>query len=361
VIDFDPSEEQQLIVDTVRQFAQNEVRTHARECDEAGKLAIETLEEAHALGLCANSLDERFGGGGARSAVTGALIAEELAWGDLALALAILSPSLEALPISDFASDAQKQRWLPAFTGERFRPGALAVAEPHYGADPLKPATRARRDGSDWVLDGTKCLVPWLDGGDAVLVAAMADAGPRLFHVSRNTPGLSAERERNMGIQALPTVTLALAGVRVPEADALSAAPDALARVLCHGRVAQGAMAIGVARAAYETAREYAKERQTFGAPIATRQAIAFKLADMAIEIDAARLLVWEAAWALDAGGDAQKAVTLAYRQAQRVALEVSDGAVQVFGGHGYTREYLPEMHLRNARGFTCFEAMALV
>jgi alkylation response protein AidB-like acyl-CoA dehydrogenase len=179
--------------------------------------------------------------------------------------------------------------------------------------------------------------------------------------VSRSAAGLTATRERNMGIQALPTATLALAGVRVPEADALAPAQGALARVLCHGRVAQAAMAIGVARAAYETARDYAKERQTFGAPIATRQAIAFKLADMAIEIDAARLLVWEAAWSLDSGHDAQKAVTLAYRQAQKVALEVSDGAVQVFGGHGYTREYLPEMHLRNARGFSCFEALALV
>jgi alkylation response protein AidB-like acyl-CoA dehydrogenase len=361
VIDFDPSEEQQLIVDTVRQFAQNEVRARARECDEAGKLPLELLEEAHALGLCANALDERFGGGGARSALTGALIAEELAWGDLALALAILSPSLEALPISDFGSDAQKQRWLPAFTGGRFRPGALAVTEPHYGADALEPTTRARRDGADFVLDGKKCLVPWVDGGDQLLVSATADGGPRLFRVSRSAAGLTATRERNMGIQARPTAALTLAGVRVPEADALAPAPDALARVLCQGRVAQGAMAIGVARAAYETARDYAKERQTFGAPMATRQAIAFKLADMAIEIDAARLLVWEAAWSLDSGKDAQKAVTLAYRQAQRVALEVSDGAVQVFGGHGYTREYLPEMHLRNARGFTSFEAMALV
>ena len=120
-------------------------------------------------------------------------------------------------------------------------------------------------------------------------------------------------------------------------------------------------MAIGVARAAYEIARDYAKEREAFGAPIATKQAIAFKLADMAIEIDAARLLVWEAAWCLDAGRDAAREVMLAHRQAQRVALEVCDGAVQVLGGHGYTREYLPELCLRNARGFACFEALSLV
>jgi alkylation response protein AidB-like acyl-CoA dehydrogenase len=116
-----------------------------------------------------------------------------------------------------------------------------------------------------------------------------------------------------------------------------------------------------VARAAYELARDYAKERQTFGAPIATRQSIAFKLADMAIEIDGARLLTWEAAWRLDRGEDALREATLAYDQVRRVALEVADGAVQVFGGHGYTREYLPELHLRNARGFASFEALALV
>ncbi len=116
-----------------------------------------------------------------------------------------------------------------------------------------------------------------------------------------------------------------------------------------------------MARASFEIARDYAKEREAFGSPIATKQAIAFKLADMAIEIDATRLLVWEAAWRMDEGDDAMREATLAYQQAQRVCLDVADGAVQVLGGHGYTREYLPEMHLRNARGFACFEALTLV
>jgi len=361
VIDFEPSEEQQLIVETVRTFARNEVRPRARECDEAAKLPAEVLAEAHALGLVASGLDERFGGGGARSAVTGVLVAEELGWGDLAIALAILSPSVEAFALADAGSDAQRARWLPALAGARFRPGALALCEPHYGADPLKPKTRARRDGADFVLEGSKCLVPWLDGGEQVLVSASADDGPRLFMVSRQAKGLVATRERYMGIQALPTVALALDGVRVSAGDALPPLPQGLAPLVGRGRVAQGALAIGVARTAYEIARDYAKERQAFGAPIATKQAIAFKLADMAIEIDAARLLVWEAAWRLDQGQGAAREIALAHRQSQRVALEVCDGAVQVLGGHGYTREYLPELCLRNARGFACFEALALV
>jgi len=155
---------------------------------------------------------------------------------------------------------------------------------------------------------------------------------------------------------------LRLEGVRVPaDAQLGGDAGCDLRALIARGRAALAATAVGVARAAYETARDYAKERETFGAPIATRQAIAFKLADMAIEIDGTRLLAWEAAWRLDRGEDATREATLALQQARRVALDVADGAVQVLGGHGYTREYLPEMHLRNARGYASFEALALV
>jgi alkylation response protein AidB-like acyl-CoA dehydrogenase len=165
-----------------------------------------------------------------------------------------------------------------------------------------------------------------------------------------------------MGLLALPTVELHLEGVRLPAGARLGGEAGAdLRALLARARVALAATGVGVARASFEVARDYALERRTFGAPIATRQAIAFKLADMAIEIDGARLLVWEAAWRLDRGEDALREATLAYDQVRRIALEVADGAVQVFGGHGYTREYLPEMHLRNARGYASFEGLALL
>jgi alkylation response protein AidB-like acyl-CoA dehydrogenase len=361
VIDLEPSEEQQLIVDTVRQFAENEVRPAARECDESAKLPGDVLSQVHELGLIANALPAEHGGGGERSAVTSALVIEQLAWGDLAIALAALSPSLVALPVADFGSAAQQRSSLPVYVGERFVPGSLALVEPHFGADPVAPATRAERRGSDLVLRGRKCLVPWLEGGSEVIVTAATDDGPRAFLLPRDTPGLLATPEHYMGIRALPTVELELANVRVP-ADAQLGADDTPVRMLIQrGRVALAAAAVGVARAAFEVARDYAKERHAFGGPIAAKQAIAFKLADMAIEIDGARLLAWEAAWRLDRGLDACREVTLAHRQAQRVALEVADGAVQVLGGHGYIRDYLPEMHLRNARGFACFEALSLV
>lgn len=362
MIDFEPSEEQQLIVETVRSFAENEIRPRARECDESGKLPEDVLGKAHELGLVANALPERFGGGGERSAVTGALIAEELAFGDLSIALAVLSPALHALPLMDHGSEAQQAQWLPKFIGDRFVPGALALVEPDLRFDPFRPSTRARRDGDGYVIDGDKCFVPWLAGGDSVIVAASEGDRAQLYIVARDAEGLDARIEGNMGIRGLPTAELSLRGVRVPANARLGEEAGAdLRAIVERGRVGLAAMAVGVARAAYEVSLAYAKEREAFGAPIATKQAIAFKLADMAIEIDGARMLVWEAAWRIDSGQDALRESTLASRQAEQVALDVADGAVQVLGGHGYIRDYLPEMHLRNARGFCSFEALTLV
>jgi alkylation response protein AidB-like acyl-CoA dehydrogenase len=361
MIDFQPTDEQALVIETVRNFAANEIRPAARECDETRKLPEKVLAAAHELGLVANALPESAGGGGDRSAVTGVLVAEELAWGDLAIAAAVLSPGLTAFPIAEFGTDEQKKT-LAAYAGPRFTPGALAWVEPRFDSDPFRPKTTARRDGGDFVLDGAKCFVPWIDGGDSVLVVAREGDALQGFLVPRATKGLGVEAERNLGLCGLPTAELTLSGVRVPASARLGGERGAdLRRVLNQGRVALAAMAVGVARAAFEVARDYAKERQVFGVPVATKQAIAFKLADMSIEIDAARLLAWEAAWKLDQGQDATREALLAKRQAQRVALEVADGAVQVFGGHGYIRDYFPEMHLRNARGFASFEALALV
>jgi alkylation response protein AidB-like acyl-CoA dehydrogenase len=362
VIDFDPSEEQALIRETVRQFAENEVRPKARECDEAHELDAGVLAGAHELGLVANGLPEEHGGGGELSAVTGCLIAEELAWGDLSLALAALSPSLLGIPATLYGTDDQKRTLLPGLTGPDPAVGSLAWVEPRFDFDPVHPRTTARRDGDDYVLDGGKCFVPWQDGLHQLWVVAEDGGELAAFLVETGAAGLTAEREANMGLQALPTAELALDGVRVPASARLGGTAGAdLRGLLARGRTALSACAVGVARAAYEVSLAYAKERETFGAPIATRQAIAFKLADMATEIDGARLLTWEAAWRLDQGLDAMREATLAIGKAQRTALSVADGAVQVFGGHGYTREYLPEMHLRNARGFATFEALTLV
>jgi alkylation response protein AidB-like acyl-CoA dehydrogenase len=362
MIDFDPSEEQQLIVETVRQFSAHEIRPRAREAEETRKLPSDVLGRAHELGLVANALPEAFRGGGERSAVSGCLIAEELAWGDLAIALAILSPALLAFPVADFGTEEQKRSLLPGFAAQTFAPGSLALVEPRVDFDVFAPRTSARQEGNEYLLTGRKCFVPWLDGSDTVLVVASEEGRPQGFLVAREAAGLHATPEQNMGVGALPTVELEFCDLQVPTSARLGGTQGAdLRSVIQRGRVALAAMAVGVARAAFEVARDYAKERQAFGGPIAAKQAIAFKLADMAIEIDAARLLTWEAAWKLDRGDDAMREVALARQQTQRMALDVADGAVQVLGGHGYIRDYLPELSLRNARGFASFEALALV
>lgn len=369
MIDFEPSEEQALIIETVHQFAENEIRPRSRETDESGVPPQALLAAAHELGLVANGLPEAVGGGGARSALTGALIAEELGWGDMALALAILSPGLVGFPVADHGAESLRRRVLPGLLGPSFVPGSLALVEPRFDFDVFHPKTTARRDGDAYRIDGHKSHVPWLSGGRHVVVIAResegtgsAAAGPlAAFLLERDAAGLRAEPEQNMGLCGLPTAELLLEGVRVPAESRLAASDADLRRLIDRGRIAIAATALGAARAAFEVARDYAKQRETFGQPIATRQAIAFKLADMAIEIDGARLLVWEAAAALDAGADAARQVRLAQDQTARVALVVADSAVQVFGGHGYIRDYLPEMSLRNLAGLASYEALALV
>ena len=363
MIDFEPTEEQALIVETVHQFAENEIRPLARESDESGKLSPAALSGAHELGLVAIGLPEEHGGGGQPSAILGCLIAEELAWGDLSTALAILSPSLLGQPIARLGSEEQKARILPVLAGPDFVPGALAAAEPRFDSDLHRPQTTARADGDSYQIEGKKCQVPWVDGLSDVIVLAECDGQAHAFLVPANAEGLTVEIEKNLGTHALPLAELDLSGVRVPlEARLGSEAGSGVSDIIDRGRVGMAACAVGMSRAALEIACEYAKERETFGAPIATRQSIAFKIADMAIEIDGARLLAWEAACALDEGKNADRLAALAYTQARKVALKGADDAVQIFGGHGFIRDYLPEMYLRNAGGFiSSFEALTLV
>ena len=363
MIDFEPTEEQALIVETVHQFAENEIRPIARESDESGSLSQAALNGAHELGLVANGIPEEYGGGGEPSAMLGCLIAEELAWGDLSSALGILSPSLLATPVARFGTEEQRARILPTLTGPKFVPGALAAVEPRFDSDVHRPQTTANPEGNGFRIEGIKCQVPWIEGGNEVLVFAESEGSTQGFLVPRDADGLTAELEKNLGTHALPMAELTFSGVQVPASARLGGdtAPG-VSELIDRGRVGLAACAVGMSRAALEVSRDYAKERETFGSPIATRQAIAFKIADMAIEIDGARMLTWEAACALDTGKPSARLATLAYSQARRVALKVSDDAVQIFGGHGFIREYLPEMYLRNAGGFiSSFEALTLV
>jgi acyl-CoA dehydrogenase len=363
MIAFDVTEEQKMIVEAVSKFAIEEMRQAARECDEAEHIPQELVDTGWEFELIASHVSEACGGFGEHSALTGVLVAEALAYGDLSIAMHVLAPGLVAFPVVEGGTEEQKAAYLPLFCGEAFKPATAALIEPRYDFDPNGLATTAVLDGDEYILNGRKCYVPLAADADLLLVWAAEGGATQGFIVPQGAPGLEiGEREKNMGLKALATYELALNDCRTPKANKLGGEAGCdFNRILNHSRAALAAMAVGVARAAYEYAREYAKERVAFGEPIASRQAIAFMLAEMAIEVDAARLMAWEAAWKLDRREDATQACYLAKTYADNMALTVTDRALQVLGGHGYIRDHPVEMWLRNGRGFATFDGMAMV
>ena len=367
MLSFELSEEQQMIRDTVGAFAREQIRPAARTADESGEIRADLVSQAWQLGLVQGPIPENLGGNGdARLAMTGSIIAEELAYGDMAIALHVLAPRLLVFPVLEMGTDVQRERYLRPFTGGGFSAGTAALMEPRWDFDPVALTTTARRDGNGFLLDGAKCLVPLAAESETILVWASNPEIPGKvdgFLVARDADGLTvSERERNMGLKPLATYEIGLKGCRV-DADAVlgGGATIDFRRIITQSRIAVAATGVGLAHAAFDYARDYAKERKAFGVPITTKQAVAFMLADMAIEIDAARLLVWEAAWRLDRGEDAYKESYLARNYIAAAALKIADNAVQVLGGHGYIREHPVEMWLRNARALSAVEGLATV
>ena len=360
MLGFQPDDEQQLIRDTVAEFARERLRPLAHEADESGICPTSVVQQAWDLGLVQSTIPEAYGGVGAgSSAVTGSLICEELAWGDLSLALHILSPQLVTYPVIMLGTPEQKAQILSCYAGPHFTAGTAAVMEPRFDFDLNALTTTAEQHNGDFVLNGTKCFVPLAADATHLLVYARGDNGITAFLLPQDTPGLNiGEREKNMGLKAVATYELRLDKCRIPASSRLQ---GDIQPVLNRSRVALSSMAVGVARAAYEYAREYAKERRAFGTAIAQKQAVAFMLAEMATEIDAARLLVWEAAWKIDTGADATREACLAKNYAATMVLTVTDNAVQILGGHGYIRDHPVELWLRNGRGFATFEGLAML
>jgi alkylation response protein AidB-like acyl-CoA dehydrogenase len=359
MVSFDPTEEQQLVRDTVASFAAERIRPLAREADETGDIPDALVQQAWELGIVQSTVPEAYGGHGEPlSAITSALVLEELGWGDLSIALHLLAPRLLAYPVLQLGSEAQKKQILPAFAGAAFAPGAAAVMEPDMRFDVREPATAAVRRNGEILLNGVKCMVPLAAAAPHILVYARGDDGLGAYLVPQGAAGLTIdEREKNMGLKALATYEVKLADCRVPAAARLAGDLEPL---LDRSRLALAALAVGVARAAFEYARDYAKDRKAFGVAIAQKQAIAFMLAEMAIEIDAARLLAWEAAWKIDRGEAATREACLAKNYAASMVLKVTDNAVQILGGHGYIRDHLVELWLRNGRGFAVLEGVAM-
>lgn len=357
---FTPTDEQKMLIEAVSRYSKSDLRPAAHDAEEERKLSPKLVAKGWELGILQASIPESYGGFGDRSAVTGVLAAEEMGWGDLAGALAVMAPGLFVLPILLAGSDQQKDAFIPKVIDGDWRPYSAALIEPSFDFDPNELKTIAKSDGNGYTLNGVKTYVPFAAEAEAILVYAAVDGVTKGFIVPKNSEGLLvSERIKLMSLNALPIYQLTLKNVKVPAENFVS---GEFAPMLASMRVTNAALAVGVARAAFEYARDYAKERDAFGVKIAQKQAIAFMLAEMGIEIEATRLLTWEAAWKLDTGKeDAADDAYLAATSAADMVMMVTDRAVQILGGHGYIRDHPVEMWMRNGRGFTTFNGLAIV
>jgi len=360
---FEPTEDQQIVIASAKKLAETDFRTRMREADDAREPASEWTKAGWELSLLPASIPDAYGGFGEPSSLTWVLAFEELAWGDLSATLAIAAPNLIALPILHCGTEEQKQTFLPSFCEESYVPGSAALMETGIDFNPYALKTTAVLKDGNYVLSGVKCNVPYAAEAEWILVYASLEGTTQGFLVKKDTPGfIVGDREQNVGMCAFPMYAVELKDCVIPASQRLGGDKGCdFPFILNASRTALAAMAVGVARAALEYSVDYAKQRTVFGEALAKRQSIAFKLAELATEIDAARMLVWQAAWDLDNGKDATEDAYLAKNFAGDTALATADRALQILGGYGYTRDFPAELWLRNARGFGVMEGIAII
>ncbi len=363
MLDFRLDEEQKMLTDAISRYAEERMRKVFRDAEEDGKIPAEVVQAGWEMGILPTGIPEEFGGFGEYSAITGALATEAMAWGDLAITLNVMVPNLVAVPLMLAGTDAQKEAYLPQFCDEAMPPMTAALTEPAIQFNPYKLKTTAVSTANGYTISGTKSVVPLAEDAEFILVYANEDGQTQAFLVPTDDEGVTVtNRDKLMGVKALPTYTVTFDAVEIPAENKVGGADGIdFSLILNHSRIALAAAAVGIAKAGYEYARDYAKQRVQFGEPIAHRQSIAFILADMATDVDELRLMVWEAAWLLDNGKDATRETAVLKQRVDDVVVNVADRAVQVLGGYGYIREYPVELWLRNARGFASFDGLAIV
>jgi len=362
-VNFDLDEEQSEIRDIVRRFTAQEITPHAEAWDEENHFPREIYSKIAKLGLMGMTTPEEYGGTGL-SRLAGALVYEELAKGEMATAVGLSVHNMITSSIARFGNEEQRERWVPKLAAGELL-GAFSLSEAASGSDAASLQCRAERKNGSYLLNGTKMWVT--NGGEAEIYLRMARtsrtngaAGISCFVVEKGTPGFSfGKTERKMGMHSSPTRELIFEDCEIPVANRLDEEGRGFRIALSSlddGRVNIGAIAIGVAQAAFETARQYATERKQFGQPIGAFQGIQFLLADMAMKIEAARLLVYEAAYKLDTGQSASMYASMAKCLATDTAMEVTTNAVQVLGGAGYVRDYPVERYMRDVKVTQIFE-----
>jgi alkylation response protein AidB-like acyl-CoA dehydrogenase len=366
LFDLTPTEDEQMLVDVVTDFAAELLRPAAADADGSCSTSQELLSQSLEIGLPILGVPESLGGiAETRSAVAGTLVAEALAHGDMGLAVSVLAPGAVATAIALWGTDEQQQTYLPAFTepSEKGVPAAsLALAEPSVLLDVLQPATTAVRRGSGYVLNGTKSLVARGAEAELFIIGAQLDGRPVLFLVESGTAGISVEGDPAMGVRAAGLTTLTLTDVQVP-AEAVLGETDGSTYTECvrYSRLAWCALAIGTAQAVLDYVTPYVKERQAFGEPIAHRQAVAFMVADIAIELQAMRLVTYKAASLVARGKDAIREIALARKLCADKGMRIGLDGVQLLGGHGYVKEHPVERWYRDLRAVGIMEGAVLV
>ncbi|MFZ2015440.1 MAG: acyl-CoA dehydrogenase family protein [Nocardioides sp.] len=367
VFDLTPTDDEQMLVDVVTDLAAEVVRPAAADADVACAAPEAVLTAADELGLPLLGVPESLGGiSEERAVMAGALVAEALAHGDLGIAVAALAPGAVATALATWGTDAQQQTYLPAFTrpepGEGVPAAALALTEPRPLFDVLEPRTTARRTDDGFVLDGVKSMVPRGADAELFVVGARLDDADVLFLVESSTAGLSVEADPSMGLRAASLATLTLEGVHVPE-DSVLGAVDGTTYAECVrlSRIAWCALAVGVGQAVLDYVTPYVKQREAFGEPVAHRQSVAFMIADIAIELQAMRLLTWKAASRAAAGKDVARDVALARTLCGAKGMKIGLDGVQLLGGHGFVKEHPVERWYRDLRAVSIIEGGVLV
>jgi len=363
MIDYRLTEEQLALQEMAREFAQKEMRPNAAKYDQSHEFPYEIMEKAFSAGFMTAGIPEAYGGGGLGN-LDLAMISEELSAGCPGMFTSIMAVSLATTPIVQYGSDEQKKKFLAPLC-QKMGLGAYCLTERESGSDAGSIKTKALKSGNEYVLNGAKCFIT--NGGVASLYVVFAKTAPEkgargmsVFAVPKGTPGITVGKtEDKMGHRASNTAELFFEDVRVPAENLIGKERQGFViamKTFDHTRSSVGAAAVGIARAALEYAVEYAKTRCQFGKPIALHQMTQAKIADMATDIQAARHLVWHAAWLSDQGKPCGKESAMAKCFATDVAMRVTTEAIQIFGGYGYMKDYPVEKLMRDAKLLQIYE-----
>jgi alkylation response protein AidB-like acyl-CoA dehydrogenase len=353
LFDITPTDEQQMLTEAVRDFALTRLRPAAQDADARCATPTELLAQANELGLTMVGVPEAFGGAlEERSAVTSVLMGEALAQGDPGIAVACLAPAGVSTAISLWGDADQQATYLPEFVGENVPAAALAVLEPRPLFDPFALETKVRRTGEDFVLTGVKSLVPRAADSELFVIAAeVEDSGPALFILEPGTKGITVESEPAMGVRAAATGRLIFDDVTLPPGALLGGGEAEVYReCISLGRLGWCAVAVGTGQAVLDYVKVYVNVRTAFGEPISNRQAVAFMVANIAIELEGMRLATYRAAGRVDQGLSFTREVALARRLTAERGMAIGSDGVQLLGGHGYVKEHPVERWYRDLR-----------